>query len=327
MVAAFEGTRTRFPNVNIDFDEMGLEGRGEFIAKGVSSMGVWMFVIGLMEASLDKCMSGCVDCNNGAIRLWDEAVALYTGSLEGPDGSGDGHFAYSLADERCTEFNTCGKRRNKLTGTSAVNLEIFELFRQSHEEMLSGVCQPAHDHKRRIVDLMTIPLIQSSLKYSYIVGRQPSGSSKEEAEAAVFAASLLPIIHHCSKEDAIIIWENVALDFVQVKEAFERNYECLRITCDDIGGVYDSQNLSYYPDATPCSRPYSDTGWEISHIVTLTIVSMMLAFFLLTCCCLPMRRRRIVKIGSEMPLPACNGQIECEDDGWEELTLFQHFVI
>jgi len=40
-------------------------------------------------------------------------------------------------------------------------------------------------------------------------------------------------------------------DFTTVKQAFERNYECLGVTCDTIGGLVFGDG--YYADAEPCS--------------------------------------------------------------------------
>eukprot|EP00965_Chrysotila_dentata_P153624 5077444-Pleurochrysis_carterae.AAC.1 len=38
-----------------------------------------------------------------------------------------------------------------------------------------------------------------------------------------------------------------------VKAAFERNYECMGITCAEVGGLWDLSGSRYFPGATPCS--------------------------------------------------------------------------
>lgn len=256
-------------------------------------MSVWMHVIGLMESSLDSCNPGCLGCNDESSHIWDEAAALYAGSLEGHDGSGHGFFSYALADKRCTDFRTCGKWHKHNEGTSAVNREVINLLGLGRLDVSNGVCELARDHKERIVNLMTVPLIQSALKYTYIRERQESGE-KQDAAAAVFAASVLPIIHDCNEDDATLIWENMAIgsfivepDFVAVKEAFERNYECLRLTCADVGGLYNAQSRKYFQDARPCGARASEAsvGQRILFAVS-TLVGLLL---ILACCCFCLR--------------------------------------
>ena len=52
-----------------------------------------------------------------AVSAPNEAVAFYTGALEGTDGSGN-LLHSTLADKRCVNFKTCGREGNKLTGTA-----------------------------------------------------------------------------------------------------------------------------------------------------------------------------------------------------------------
>jgi hypothetical protein len=35
--------------------------------------------------------------------------------------------------------------------------------------------------------------------------------------------------------------------------AFEKNYGCLNLTCEEIGGLYDIDLESYFPGAEPCN--------------------------------------------------------------------------
>lgn len=327
--AAYDGVKTTFLNGNADFSIVGSAGRGEAIKKGVSYMSTWMYVIGLMESALETCQIGCVECNLEAVKAWDEAVAVYTGSLEGTDGSGHGFLSYELADKRCADFRTCGRRSDKASGTSSVNHEIFTLFGLGQMDIMNGVCDPAHDHKRRIVQLMTVPLIQSTLKYAYIRDRQAS-TEKEAAEAAVAAASILPIIHDCSKKDALTVWEYlgvledidfVHVNFLHVKKALQRNYKCLQITCDDVGGLYDTKTRSYFKDASPCQG--NGSGLPVGAILLIT-AAVILSVFFVTCCCLPLRRRRLVKKKKRRrpsTLPEMEEEEMQDSSSVEELTL------
>jgi hypothetical protein len=294
-------------------------------------MALLMYLIGKLESALDKCQDECLSCNGDALQDWDEAVALYTGSLEGEDGSGHGFFPYALADKRCANFHTCGKNRNSNEGHSAVNHEIFHLFKSGQFDILSGVCQPARHHKERIVNLMMVPLIQGTLKYAYILERQDAGDN-EKAEGAVFAAAVLPMMNACNKEDTATVWENMALgsgetNFEKVLLAFSNNYKCLGIKCEDIGGLYDAMTGAYYKHAHPCNgEGFEISAWSVALLVLLSLAACFMCF-LCTCCCLPLRRRKIIKRGMDMPPPQDGDFVEEEpDDGKTEFfTLSQSF--
>jgi len=118
--------------------------------------------------------------------------------------------------------------------------------------------------KRRIVELMSVPLVQGSLRYAYKVGVQ-QGNSKARAEGAVFAAAILPRIAACDSSAANVISTNMAYPgarttpmaagFPAVKTAFESVYACLGITCADVGGLESGESAgAYYPDAGPCTE-------------------------------------------------------------------------
>jgi len=62
-----------------------------------------------------------------------------------------------------------------------VNTLILEQFKMGQAKLLSGKCVEAVPIKRRIVQLMSVPLVQGSLRYAYKVDKL-SGGSKEKAE-------------------------------------------------------------------------------------------------------------------------------------------------
>merc|ERR1719395_477423 len=103
-----------------------------------------------------------------------------------------------------------------------------------------------------IVELMSVPLVQGSLRYAYKVAKL-SGGSKEKAEGAAFSAAILPRVHGCNTTAAKTIADNMNMDstspmsagFKSVKEAFESTYACLGITCEDVGGLSIS-DTEYY---------------------------------------------------------------------------------
>ena len=235
----------------------------EAIQKGTAYMSVWMYVIREMEDAIEDCKRGCsttnTNCNSDPVHAWDEAVAFYTGSLEGQDGSGSGVLLHSLADKRCENFKTCGTlERPTMKGTSYVNTEVLRQFLDGQRKLSEKKCEDAIVNKERITELMSIPLIQGTLRYAYIQDTKVNVDNKAEGEGATFAAAVLPLVHNCSAVDAELIYNNmkvkhtVKTDFKTVKEAFERNYECMNVKCEEVGGLYDPVAFAYFPNAKPC---------------------------------------------------------------------------
>jgi len=265
-------------------------------------MNTWMYVVREMEDAIDDCQTDCANtlsCNDDPVHAWDEAVAFYTGSLEGSNGQGTGaptftgHTAgkgamiYNLADKRCSNFMTCGAGGDALSGTAKNNIDIFDQFALGQHKLLTGQCAAARANTERIVDLMTVPLIQGTLRYAYHV-KFLSGAEKEKAEGAVFAAAVLPRLHHCSAAAATTVYNNMRIglgndiDYVGVKAAFEANYACLNITCVDIGGYYFGASNAYYDGAAPCvdtttTPPMSNGGDDDDGLAVGIIVGISVA--------------------------------------------------
>jgi hypothetical protein len=68
---------------------------------------------------------------------WDEAVAFYTGSLQGADGQGPGQLMYALAKKRATDFGT--ETETYHVGAPAnANIHIFNSFNHGLTQLLGG---------------------------------------------------------------------------------------------------------------------------------------------------------------------------------------------
>lgn len=243
------------------------EGANEAILKGAVVLNVWMYVNRELQHAQELCVAamGCNeaenDCSNeGMLHAWDKAVAFYTGSEPKSTGNG-GYLLYSLAQKRCRNFGTC-LTTVKDKGTARVNSEIFKAFRQGQQDLVMNNCGQVAFNVKRITELMTIPLIQGTLRYAYHHDNPPLhnlNQAKTEAEGATYAAAILPFVDACSKTDAKTIYENMRVgnggttDFQVVKSALERNYDCLGVTCADVGGLVDVvQEGAYMPGAEPC---------------------------------------------------------------------------
>jgi len=231
----------------------------EIAAKASAYMAVWMYVLREMEHAIYLCETG--DCNENscfgkpAVHEVDEAVAFYAGSLEGTDGSGDGVLTYHLADNHASDFKTAGVDGDSTSGTAKANYDILTVFDDASEHIVAADCAATRDDTTRMAQLMTVPLIQGVLLYTYKSGVLNEGE-KAEAERAVFAATVLPLVAACSSSDADTIYEHTktgatSTDFSVVKEALERNYDCLGISSSDIGGLWDAEANDYFEGAAP----------------------------------------------------------------------------
>lgn len=242
----------------------------EAIKKATAYMSIWMYVIREMEDALDDCKEGCTlsECNDDPVHAWDEAVAFYTGSLEGTDGSGSGKLPYALADKRCANFKTCGDMGKEIEGTAHVNQEIImPSFSVGSRLLAQGKCAEAKPYKELIETMMVVPLIQGTLRYAYITSTDKNAGEKAEVEGAVFAASILPLVHACDEDAAEAIYKNMktgqgnTANFADVKSSFESVYGCLGIRGSDIGGIWNPETGSYFVGAEPLRiEPLSKKG-------------------------------------------------------------------
>ena len=85
----------------------------------------------------------------------------------------------------------------------------------------------------------------------------PITGEKEKAEAAAFAAAVLPRVHNASADAATTIYDNVKVgasktNSTAVKSAFESVYDAIGITCADVGGLLNPTDGAYYPGMEPC---------------------------------------------------------------------------
>lgn len=286
VLAAFAGKTTTFANFNNEFGSYSYDGKEQVIKKATAFIVIWMYVIRELEDALDDCREACTieNCNDDPVHAWDEAVAFYTGSLEGTDGSGSGKLSYALADKRCANFKTCGDLGDESNGSSKVNIDMFRYYNIGQAKLAKGECASAREEKDKIEKLMLIPLIQGTLRYAYKTDNEPY-SEKAEAEGVVFALGIVPAIHACDPAAASVISENLkagqfgTANFGDVKAAFESTYDCLGIDGAMVGGLYDAATGSYFEGAEPFMNVSS--GASVSMMVSAAVAAFTSLFMFL----------------------------------------------
>ena len=245
----------------------------ELIKKGIVYQGLWMQVV----HNLDK---GQRDCD---VNFWDKGMAYYFGSLEGEyqtsaDIASKGNLLYALAQKRCADFGTCATTTDSST-IAAVNDKIQSAAIDGSENYLyhQVACNDAGLELafKGMVSQMTVPLVQGMLKYAWKADPAKSGScagqagndaatvatndgstgdcAKSWAEGWAFAAAVLPQVHKCDATAATTIRANLDVasttgpmkdGVAAVKTAIESVYDCLGISCTDVG-AYQSSGVVY----------------------------------------------------------------------------------
>merc|ERR1719506_284666 len=228
-LAALDGTALNWvapaPGAStFNFGDAHNNARKEAVKKGTAYMHAWMYAIREFEDAIDDCATCTTNCNefsdntHGPVHAWDEGVAFYAGSLEGaaPGGNSAGKLAYRLAEKRCANFGTC-TGAGSTSGISQVNHELFKaggLFPQGRDLLLEGKCSEVRPVVNQIVSIMTVPLVQGTLRYAWKTGQHKDStgalvdnkptdqSAKNSAEGSTFAAALLPLVHACDADAA-----------------------------------------------------------------------------------------------------------------------------
>ena len=128
---------------------------------------------------------------------------------------------------------------------------------------------------------MYVPIIQGTLKYAWIKANERYASYTDSLEGNVFAQSVLPMIHHCNEQAAATIYEEMKAGtltsvFANVKQAFESTYNCLGITCAQVGGQWDG--AVYLDGAEPCNNISAAYGIGTTQIgFTLMVFTAILS--------------------------------------------------
>jgi len=284
--AAFAGQATDFANGNADFsafpnnidDDGGCVGQEESVKKATAYTTNFVEVMQFAQLAYDNVDDGCISQQNGctdALNAWDSAVATFAGSLEGTDGGNTedgsyGYALYALADKRCDDYEKCGPsgKSTERTEPATINIRIMELFAAGSQAVYAGDLPMIKYYTKTISEKIGVPLVQGTLRYAY---RMSTGSTKDKevAEGGVFAFGAFPKLWKCSKKGfskaytEMKIGGNKAgkkdISFDNVKNAFECNYKCMGIRCDEVGSLYDGdtdpRSVTCVDPSTQCKRP------------------------------------------------------------------------
>jgi len=289
----------------INMGAVGDDFRREVIQKGIVYLNIFPYVIWEMQDALNDCNMGVVTMNDNSVHAWDEAVAFYTGSLEGvsPGGNagldscadGNCELQFMLADKRCTNFGTCTADwdNNPTAGYSVVNRDIFRLFTSGRDQILGAnhtlECPGINETMNEIAGRMLIPFIQGVQRYLYKT--KDRQSAKEAGELFAFASAVLPFIDLVDSEAAEMLFDRAwNLDYTshsweEIKYAIEDTYPELGlgagrgvVTCAQVGELAESSVILSPACKDPAeSSSSSESGLETWAVILIVLLCVLLA--------------------------------------------------
>lgn len=186
-----------------------ISGDGEF---GLTSPLINSAAASLAMATIDMHLS-VIDDIHQAIRKcdtegwedhWDSAIAATVGWTEvsGDGSSIEGYLFYQLAEELCSNFDTCIN-----DGDSLVNIQIMDKFKMGQEKLKNNECGEAAEVRDDILKLLQALLVDSLAYHSKV-----AVSSDDERHcllAHVTRNAIVPLIKPIASLSAQTIDSNV----------------------------------------------------------------------------------------------------------------------
>ncbi len=231
----------------------------EVLRKSIVTLHTAMWIVGKLEVANEACIEGCtqIDCYGDSVSSWDQAVALYFGTNTGEQMS------YHDADKYCKYFGTCGENQEILEGTAQINYKVMDLYRMGQSMIVEGRCSELLSIKEQIETLMIVPNIQGTLRniwkgHDNNMKGETAKIEKHRGEAIAYTLALLPLVHACSAADAELVYTTIFTadlnleSYQVVKDALEKNYDCLGVECSDVGGFTGKSAEGYMDFHLPC---------------------------------------------------------------------------
>jgi hypothetical protein len=298
ILAAASRVSTNFVRGGGDFRNQPKIVVAEAMIVGILMLNVLVTIMQGIEQVSAKCQTVCTGllCNEEAVSLLDRSVALYCGSGQGESAPGEGVFQYALSERRSGEFGV-----DKSGDTT--NDKIMSIFEDFQNSLLTGDCSSIPKYTQGVLSLLKVPLVQSVLRFAYlrdhVLVLGVDDLPKAEAFGASYAAAIVPLVHACNRADANIIYENLrigsktsSVSFRRVKEALEKNYECMALSCKEIGGIWTEDG--FVEDGFPCTGNDAAIGSRgVSGYFVISALSMALVVIVAVFYTQRVRRRRV----------------------------------
>jgi len=206
------------------------------------ALNVWMYVAHQLHSAVTECWNGRAN-----IALIDAAAAYWIGSLPLEGNSTQGYLLYSLSEKAASLF-----MQSSNAGPSSTNKKILQLFKQASILLSSPrACQDGSttmSHLRSVIiqsiSQMTIPLIQ------HLIANLKQG---DRLRVKIYAHAIVPLFVGCRSSTFYYLKSKLledsysADDVEEIISKIEDVYECLDLSCHDIGSY---QGITTCVDAT-----------------------------------------------------------------------------
>lgn len=256
--AAFDNSNLKLGEKNVYFRKLNEEGRSAAVRWGTLVLNVFIKVTSCLNEALELCS----DSADASQTHWDQAFAFYTGSLAEAEHPLGGYLLYNFAQLQCDNFGTCAK------GDEAPsNTKILKAFVDGKDHIAKNHCNRLQDEVTQIQAQMTVPLVQATLKVAYAMDLEDDMRQETQGEAAAFSAAMAPLVSMCNEGLAYTIFRHLSpgnrpeTSYEVVKDALQRSYDCLNITCAHVGGLI-SLNGEYVHRGEACDnvQPVAGAG-------------------------------------------------------------------
>jgi len=290
--SAFLNQKTHFPRdfktdhgyEDIDFGHFADLTRNVFIKTATVALNVFTQINRLMvEFGLDGCRKNSKDFSSygshlskdSVIASWDQAAALYAGSaLITPEGvstssTETGNLYYNMVHNLAQEFGAMEFDETTNQPVAIVNKNIMDAFNTGKVALTQSDCDgEVRGSYFTVINQMKTPWIQGILKatFEYSDYHYDTVTAREEnaGMAAAYMAALLPDLYACSPKAADVVMEELAImwphgnteklrpDFQRLRNALEHQYQCLGVTCEEVGGFINPVTGDYFEETRPC---------------------------------------------------------------------------
>lgn len=213
------------------------QGNSLLPVEAARGLNLWMYVVHELYQAVDNCRRKLLKDDDGVHSI-DEVAAYYIGDSQQTGSAEEGHSLYALAEEIGEKFG------QDSTGQSTVNIKIISLLNDAKNEIsYPGACTTNNDSYKRlrsiahkIISQMTVPLIQN-LIYNL--------AENDRERVQLYAQAFVPLTAACNPgnfeflRDKLMVEQYNVVDVDNIIRVIESTYQCLGLSCDDIGVFND----------------------------------------------------------------------------------------
>jgi len=175
-----------------------------------------------------------------------------------------------MVEELARDFGVLEVSDKGQEPSSIVNRQVLEAFATGKHGLIQEDCDGEVLHTYyTLLHKLRVPWVQGVLKAAFVFSDSDSEGTglknhqyleEQRGKGSAHLAALLPDLYKCDPDAATIIANELSIlrggtevpDYEAIRDALEHQYQCLGVTCDDIGGFLNPQTGEYFEDTRPC---------------------------------------------------------------------------